>query len=124
MTWNGAIAARPAAAGGSAAGAVHPVTLEAWQESFRATAGGARSSCPAHRRQPFGLVALTGELALDGDQGQVPAEHVVQVAGEAQPLLGDRQAGVAVRDRSSSDMIRSVHADPRQVSTPMPTMKV
>ena len=37
---------------------------------------------------------LRGELALDGDQGQVPAEHVVQVAGEAQPLLGDRQAGV------------------------------
>ena len=29
----------------------------------------------------------------------------------------------AVRDRSSSDMIRSVHADARQVSTPMPTMK-
>ena len=37
---------------------------------------------------------LRGELALDGYQGQVPAEHVVQVAGEAQPLLGDRQAGV------------------------------
>src|ERR1700732_5240485 len=35
-----------------------------------------------------------GELALDGYQGQFPAEHVVQVAGEAQPLLGDRQAGV------------------------------
>ena len=29
----------------SAAGAVHPVTLETWQESFTTMAGGARSSC-------------------------------------------------------------------------------
>ena len=31
---------------------------------------------------------------VDRDQGQVPAEHVVQVAGEPQPFLGDRQPGL------------------------------
>ena len=37
---------------------------------------------------------LPGELARHRDQGQVPAEHVVQVAGETQPFLGDRQPGL------------------------------
>ncbi len=42
---------------------------------------------------------LGGELALDGDQGQVPAEHVVQVAGEAQPSSATDRRACAVRDR-------------------------
>jgi hypothetical protein len=32
-----------------------------------------------------------GQLALDRDQRQVPAQCVVQIAGEAQPFLGDGQ---------------------------------
>ncbi len=37
---------------------------------------------------------LPGELARHRYQGQVPAEHVVQVAGETQPFLGDGQPGL------------------------------
>jgi hypothetical protein len=34
---------------------------------------------------------LGGQLAVERYQRQVASEHVVQVAGEAQPLLGHRQ---------------------------------
>ena len=37
-----------------------------------------------------------GELGAHRDRGQVPPEHVVHVAGEPQPLLGDRQRGLRV----------------------------
>jgi hypothetical protein len=37
---------------------------------------------------------LRGQFGLERDDGQVAAEHVVHVAGEAQPLLGDREAGL------------------------------
>ena len=50
---------------------------------------------PAHLEHALGGVIaavtcqLRGELTLHRDQGEVPAEHVMQVAGEAQPFLGD-----------------------------------
>ena len=77
---------------------------------------------------PGGVLAaparqLRGELALHGYQGQVPAEHVVQVAGETQPLLGDRQAGVRGPGPVEFGHDPQPRRGERQVSTPTPTMK-
>src|SRR5664279_4144443 len=50
-----------------------------------------------HLVDGFGVAAAgepRGEVAGDRDQGEVPAEDVVEVPGEPQPLLRDRQSGL------------------------------
>lgn len=77
---------------------------------------------PAHLKHvPGGLpVALArqlrSELARHRYQGQVPAEQVVQVAGEAQPLLRDGQA--CVRGPGSVEFPVSSAMRLRRSSTP------
>ena len=81
----------------------------------------------AHLEHPLGgaLVAAGGQgggqLGLDGDRREPPAEHVVHVAREAQPLLDHRQLrpwrGWRRRGRCT---IPSSHSEARTVKTRKP----
>ena len=77
----------------------------------RLVRGLAHSSDCAGRPIVTALGKRRGELGLDGDRRELATEHVVHVAGEAQPLLGDRQRCLGARARSSSVTTPSSHSE-------------
>ncbi len=104
---------------------------------------GARTSASASRREPFEVGELgpgpvrvdveqpLRQLGLDGDHGERVAEDVVQVAGEAGPLVLNGQLGVLLVRPDQVDVARIIGRMPNTASdggarrrTPSPSRAV